>query len=206
MQNYQLTKKNDELHEKASETLANAFSDDPVYKWVLSESNDFQRSIRFLTSMIISMCNSKGEVDTLIENNTVIGVAAWLKPGTFTGLWDSLTSGSVMAPFEIGILGAERAMMLMDYNNTERRRHLGNEPAWYLWHVGILPEFKGKGLLRSLLAPKLKLTETLYLESSNEINFPIYEKLGFEKLKVHTRKDLPLLVPMVRKSEVVTKR
>lgn len=62
-------------------------------------------------------------------------------------------------------------------------RHHPKEPHWYLQMLGTEPEWQGKGIGSSLLAPILdrcdRTGERVYLEASKEKNIPFYARHGF---------------------------
>ena len=63
------------------------------------------------------------------------------------------------------------------------RNHL-QEPHYYLHAIGVKNSFRGKGAgTCSLLAHVLNMADNeqvpAYLENSNELNLPLYEKYGF---------------------------
>lgn len=57
-------------------------------------------------------------------------------------------------------------------------------PIYYLWFIGVDPEFKNKGigtrLLNQLIDESVTENRPIYLETSTLINLPWYLKFGFE--------------------------
>jgi len=61
------------------------------------------------------------------------------------------------------------------------------EPHWYLFALGTRPEARGKGLASSVIsAVTRRCDETnmpAYLENTNPLNTPLYERHGFKTRK-----------------------
>ena len=55
---------------------------------------------------------------------------------------------------------------------------------WYLWTVGVQPDSQGKGYASRLIRPMLSRIDKAglpcYLETLDERNVPVYERLGFK--------------------------
>jgi len=87
-----------------------------------------------------------------------------LGAATFRGLWPR---------------GGRVARGLLEIESRHPR-----EPHLYLAVVGVRPEQQGQGLGTALLQPGLAEADRLglpaYLESSNVLNVPLYERHGFE--------------------------
>jgi ribosomal protein S18 acetylase RimI-like enzyme len=58
------------------------------------------------------------------------------------------------------------------------------EPYWYIFIIAVSPEYQGKGYASILVKPKIESVnnknETIYLETQNAKNIPIYQKYGFQ--------------------------
>lgn len=56
----------------------------------------------------------------------------------------------------------------------------------HLWYIGVKKNVQGKGLgtnlMNKIISDYSKIGKPIYLETSMEMNFPFYEKLGFEKV------------------------
>jgi GNAT superfamily N-acetyltransferase len=61
-----------------------------------------------------------------------------------------------------------------------------SEPAWHLAFLATLPEHRGKGLARRLLDRQLARCDQdrlpVWLETTDPVNPPIYERFGFETI------------------------
>jgi GNAT superfamily N-acetyltransferase len=67
--------------------------------------------------------------------------------------------------------------------NAIEKKH-PHEPHYYLMGLGVEPDLQGRGLGTKLMAPILERCDRdgipAYLESSKEINVPLYERNGFK--------------------------
>ena len=171
--------------ERASEVLTEAFHDDPMWTTIFPDSTERARSLGWLWEALMGYCLVYGEVYTTAE---VRGAACWLSPGnTELNFWRSLRTG----------LGFMRAVM--KYEGDSRRRFLDavdymdkvhkslmKRPHWYLWALGVAPEYQGQGIGGTLIQPVLARSDAeglpCYLETQNEANVAFYQKRGFEVL------------------------
>jgi len=75
-------------------------------------------------------------------------------------------------------------MISFQYSAVRIQRGLVKDPFWYLRMVVVAQELRGKGYPSKLLRPQLEKAEesaeTFFMETHNERNIPIYEKLGFK--------------------------
>jgi GNAT superfamily N-acetyltransferase len=80
------------------------------------------------------------------------------------------------------LLGDGAARVLQTFDRFEAA-HPRSEPHYYLSLLGTHPDQRGRGLGMGLLAATLERIDTeaapAFLESSNPINTPRYERLGF---------------------------
>jgi ribosomal protein S18 acetylase RimI-like enzyme len=68
-----------------------------------------------------------------------------------------------------------------------------DDDSWYLVYLGTRPSGQGRGYARKLIEHVTKQADCsgklVYLESSNEVNPPIYRKFGFEMMRtVHLQR------------------
>lgn len=155
------------------DTLTAAFAEDPVLSWVFPRAATRPRDGRHFFSFLATRLLPGGESWT-----TDGGAALWAAPGR----WRE-------TPGELLRLGAATARgawphwvrVLRGLGAVEARHP--REPHLYLAAIGVLPGRQGEGLGSALLAPGLARCDELglpaYLESSNPLNVPLYERHGF---------------------------
>jgi ribosomal protein S18 acetylase RimI-like enzyme len=81
------------------------------------------------------------------------------------------------------------------------------DPHWYLAMIGVDPSLQGRGIGAQLMQPVLDEADRdgllAYLESSNPLNVPWYEKFGFHVTgELPLAKDGPVLHLMTREPQV----
>ncbi len=68
----------------------------------------------------------------------------------------------------------------------DRLHHQVKFPHWYVFVVGVSPEFQGRGVGRQLMNPVLELADSdqcaIYLETQKQKNTGFYSRFGFELL------------------------
>lgn len=167
-------------------TLARAFRDDPIMRWILP--HDGSRTDR-LTTMFdlvarhVHQPNGGAEIASRhAEPARVDAAALWDPPGAWrVGLLAHLRQ----APRLLQAFGARVPAALRALSRIER--HHPPEPHWYLAVIGTDPPAQGRGLGGALLRSRLSRCDDAglpaYLESSNPSNIPFYEKHGFRVIK-----------------------
>ena len=99
-----------------------------------------------------------------------------------------------------------RLMAIGDSVDKVHHKLMGDRPHWYLAIVGVDPDRQGQGLGTKILRPVLEQADReqreAYLECSNPVNIPFYEKLGFEIRETRPcsdwNKESPVLYYMIR--------
>ena len=123
------------------------------------------------------------------ENDNVMGCALLAKPG-------QTPNSSPLALLRVVETILDRAGIdsfkrFIELAELVERNH-PREPHYYLHAIGVKDSFRGKGVGSSLLAHVLDMADNeqvpAYLENSNELNLPLYQKYGF---KVIEKKNTP---------------
>ena len=169
---------------KASDVLANAFQDDPFYRFVIPDDNRRERKLRWLMGKVVDYSILYGKAYT---TPGVEGVICWLPPGgTELRMGRIIRVGLHAIIPRFGFAGYRRFDDNMAYSGKIHKSSV-REPHWYLWAIGVDPQCQGKGTGGKLLHPVLDLagrTKTpCYLETHNQRNIPFYEKFGFRIVK-----------------------
>jgi ribosomal protein S18 acetylase RimI-like enzyme len=167
------------------EVLARAFSDDPVWSWIMPPelpSRD-RRLARFFTVPL----HHAHRIDAVWTTYDAAGAAVWLPPGEWkirgmAGLRMAVPS----------VLALRRQMRVAVPIMATVERHHPTEPHWYLEVLGTDPDRQGRGVGSAVLGPVLARCDEdgvgAYLESSKEANIAFYNRHGFE---VTEQLDLP---------------
>ena len=159
-----------------SSILAEAFSDDPVMTWMFGGSGPIQRLFDELTRDVY-LAHGFGH----ISDNAA--AALWLPPGGKVRLPfmnELRLAASVLRNGGVSALKRAKATAQVVQSNHPQ------EPHYYLFAVGVLPAYQGKGfggrIIRAGLARADRDGASAYLENSKPRNTPLYERLGFQPI------------------------
>jgi ribosomal protein S18 acetylase RimI-like enzyme len=151
-----------------------AFAEDPIITWIFPNAHEITRLFLHLARHVYlprGICCLAGEA----------GGTMWLPPGQSSELpLPAMLSLAVPALFRIGPAPVLRALRV----SGTMAAHHPKAPHYYLFAVGVLPEARGRGLARQMLASTLaqcdKAGLPAYLENSNARNTSLYQSLGFQ--------------------------
>ena len=175
-------------------TLAAAFYDDPVFRWLDPEPSARVASTRNFFEAVTPLFVSRG-----VSRMTGFGAGAalWLPPGEELVAEDDLESFGAELAAGAGD-SAERLLTCMEILGE----HHPTDPHWYLGFLGVVPSRQGQGLggtmLQATLAGCDELGEPAYLEATSEANRRLYERHGFRVTRELPLPDGPSLYAMWR--------
>jgi GNAT superfamily N-acetyltransferase len=171
--------------------LAEAFQDDPIFRWLMpDDAGRQQRLRRFFTIELGQLVIPRGHAWTSPE---LTGAALSLPPGA----WKAPTQIAARQGrcFGIHLPKAAGIAALME------RRHI-REPHHYFPYIGVAPHAQGQGLGSMLMGPTLDRCDEeglpAYLEATSDRNIALYERLGFRPCAELRFAGSPPLLPMVR--------
>jgi len=160
---------------------AQAFYEDPVMEWFLpDESQRMRRGERMFESIFLKrVCLPHDETYT---TESIVGGALWMPPGKWKlRLLDNLR----LLPHMAAAWGRNlpRALRSLSYLDSKHP----HAPHYYLFILGVEPEWQGKGIGTSLMQPILERCEAermpAYLEATTPRNRELYRRNGFEVVK-----------------------
>lgn len=160
----------------AGRTLAAAFQDDPVFRWLAPDAWDRRTHLPHWFEIVVEAIAAHGASDGI---GNADGVALWVPPGTEPLSEEQAEHlGDATAP--LGTVTPERSTLLteaMDANHP-------HEPHHYLWFLAVAPRDQGRGAGSALLTSSLdeldRRGEDAYLEATSSQNRRLYERHGFE--------------------------
>lgn len=172
---------------RASATLARAFQDDPLMRFLLPAAPRRAETLPWFLGTTVRYCLRYGEVHTVPG---LEAVACWLTPGnTHVTNARVFRTGGTSTPLKLGLGSFRRLLAWQGYVAKEHARH-APEPHLYLYVLGVDPLSRGRGLGRGLLTPTLARADTeglsCYLETQNAANVRVYEAVGFRVMSVGT--------------------
>ena len=154
-----------------SNLLAEAFFDDPVFRWCFSDKSRRREILPRWFELVVSANLGHGEIYT---NDGVIAGAVWLPPNTHDDEQLTTALGEVSGEFVGNLFDAFELM-------AEQHPH---EPHHYLFLLATSPEWQGCGAGSAVLRPVLDMCDRdampAYLEASTERNKALYLRHGFE--------------------------
>jgi GNAT superfamily N-acetyltransferase len=176
--------------------LADAFGDDPVFRWFSGQDDCEQRMRPFWRAVVRE---SVRPADHLCF--------AW-RDGDGSAVWRGVNRWKVAFPEVVrstpGMVAALRLRVpvALRYLSTMEKAH-PTEPHYYLEFIGTRRARQGQGGGTKLLAPMLARCDDegvgAYLESSNPRNVPFYARHGFvERDRIIGAPGAPPVTPMWR--------
>lgn len=176
----------------AAKVLAAAFADYPWTRWVLP-ADGYQERLEEIQRLYLDHASENGLV---LVDDRVRAVVAFLPP-------------NVPAPSEalqqrVAELHGSRLEALMSLDLPQ-----SPEGNWTLETVGVDPAHQGFGLGTAVLSHGLALIDAhhvaISLETSDERNVRLYERLGFKTNEVTTIPDGPMIYSMARPAQSIQK-
>lgn len=170
--------------DQASEILANAFNDDPMFRYLSSEAEQARTNfLKWNCKTALRYCQPHNHIYTTASN--LKGVAAWIPPGNSSFNILRLLPMLLALPFKLDWSKLGRVMSLLSTMEEHHKQDMP-QPHWYLAMLGVAPAYQGQRIGSSLLQPILKQAEReglpCYLETSTQQAVRFYQKQGFEVL------------------------
>jgi GNAT superfamily N-acetyltransferase len=164
------------------EILTGAFREDPLWGWVFPGGDGLAEWWRFLVSSAL-------RYPWVWVADDYAAASVWIPPGG-----TELTPAEEAQVEELAVeLAGPRASDLMVLLDRFEEGHPTERPHYYLSLLGTRPDRRGEGIGMALLEENLKVIDGegahAYLESSNPVNIPRYEKRGFVPIGGFDRPD-----------------
>jgi len=176
-------------------TLASAFFDDRIYRWLVPDDDERRRSAAIFYARFVDACWPHGAV---YAAGAGAGAALWIPPGKQLVTADQAGSfiRDLLASVEDGAAARmTQLFQMLDVNHP-------TEACWYLAFMGVDPLAQGRGLGSRLLAAVLTAADRdrvpAYLEASCPENRRLYERHGFQTVRELTVADSPTMYAMWR--------
>jgi GNAT superfamily N-acetyltransferase len=160
----------------AVETLARAFYADPVWSWAFPNQERRLEQHRAVWALVAEA--ALGYESAWLTGDCA-AVALWIPPGKP----ELRPEDEERLEGMLGELLGDGAARVLETFERFEAAHPAGEPHYYLSLLGTNPDHRGRGLGMGLLAATLKQIDVegapAFLESSNPVNTPRYERLGF---------------------------
>jgi GNAT superfamily N-acetyltransferase len=177
---------------KAIATIALAFASDPMMRWTFSDpAFYFQIAQKFIRAF-----GGKAFTHNCADQTgDCAAVALWMPPNVEP---DHKTMGKIFEALERSPELEKAGEGVFEQMN----KYHPKEPHWYLPLIGTDPVHQHKGYGSALMAYAVRRCDRdrmpAYLESSNPVNVPLYERFGFEVIGKIQSGSSPVLTPMYR--------
>jgi GNAT superfamily N-acetyltransferase len=158
--------------------LGSAFSEDPMFKWILGPATPIEQRMRILFDGVLRQALRKDDHLVFVTPDGS-GAAVW------RGVDGWKASPGEMLRFLPSMARACRGRLprFLKAVKVIEDAH-PSEPHYYLEVLGTRRDRQGKGLGSAVLAPMLERCDReglpAYLESSNPANVPFYLRHGFQ--------------------------
>ena len=166
---------------------ANAFVDDPVFTYIISDDREFRlRSLTWLMSKAIAYFTQHNHIYT---THNLEGIAAWLPPGQSVSdplelLKTAWNLQLYALPTKVHWSRWGRCLTVLSAIEQAHQQDMENCPHWYLGIMVVDPSSQGRGVGGRLLQPILQRASSesvvCYLVTFTEQAVRFYQKHGFE--------------------------
>lgn len=164
--------------DRAVETLAAAFDDDPLFRWLLPDAVTRRAWISWFHRVSFDHCHAAG-VNLTVDGGPSHGAILTTRPGA---------AGPTVADWLRALAAPPRALPTWRLATTGLRIQGAldavhpRDPVVYVHVLGVHPSQKGRGLggvlLREALALATQHRVPLFLETSNPVNLGFYQRFG----------------------------
>jgi GNAT superfamily N-acetyltransferase len=184
---------------KLADSLASAFSDDPLFRWVAGgvQNTVLEPKARIIFDTFLKLDLERSE-HLVFTDDDGVGVAIWKAPNK----WKMPTGAMFRSlPAMLRAFGTKAPRMIGAFNAIEKVHP--KEEHYYLEVLGTRQDVQSKGVGSAVILSMLDRCDTegmpAYLESSNVRNVPFYFRHGFEKTgEIVVGKGAPTVTAMWR--------
>ncbi len=175
-------------------TLESAFFDDPVMSWFFEGEKKRRQALAALMPFLLRVGMSRGHVYTVQSRRAA---TIWSPPDV--PFFDERSQGEMaeLMRAQMGVGADEKLAALQKLEQVHPR-----DSHFYLLSIGTHADHQGRGLGAQVLEPVLSTCDAeqlpAYLESSNPLNIPFYERHGFGVVSEIPVPEGPTFYPMWR--------
>ncbi|MBC7813097.1 MAG: GNAT family N-acetyltransferase [Burkholderiales bacterium] len=161
---------------RMSLSLARAFDDDPVWRWLIPADGYADRMMSFGQGLLRHIALG---YEATYTTDDCVSTAMWAPPGHWEA---SAEQAAALVPAFNTCFGANLEKFQEGFGLVGTKHP--HEPHWYLIGIGTHPDWQGQGLASSVMKPILERCDTegvpAYLEATKERNVRFYQHHGFE--------------------------
>ena len=178
-------------YDRSIASLVAAFIADPFIRWMFPDPKQY---LDYFPRVLKYFAGEAFEHSSAYRSNDFAGAALWLPPGIDP---DEEALGAVMQEGVTTELLEEVFAVLEQVGRCHPE-----ETHWYLPAIGVDPLRQGKGYGSALLARSLETCDhehvAAYLEATNPVSIPLYQRFGFEAIGQIQAGSSPAITPMFR--------
>ena len=164
-------------HAALTESLVDAFFDDPVTVWSSPHAASRRKMLR---KFFAAYLKAKQKYDLVWADDDLTGAALWLPPGKWK---NTLSEDMALLPSMLYPRLLARAPLVGYGLYRTEQLHPAHPDHFYLATIGVSPAGQGKGIGSALLKPVLDICDRdgvpAYLEASKFENVDYYARFGF---------------------------
>jgi ribosomal protein S18 acetylase RimI-like enzyme len=208
----------DDVHAAAA-ILARAFDTDPISRKLLPRVEHRERWARWRGAWLVRSALPFGSSYGVDEGDDLIGVALWYPPGVTAPVLASNVLAAVrevrpavsaavrMAPrAALTTMRTPNALVRFVRQRSRAVDAASVRPTWHLAYLAVDPAHRGRGAARRLLDHVLERCDedgvAAWLETTDPVNVPLYERFGFATVgSVPASRRLPPLWVMRREPQ-----
>jgi ribosomal protein S18 acetylase RimI-like enzyme len=176
---------------RCTATVVAAFVNDPLMRWMFPDAEQY---LAFFPQVIRHYGGTAFDLGSAFRTDDFSGAACWLAPGEAV---DEEALGGVLE----SAIEPDRLGVVFEFMEQVGTAH-PEVDHWHLPGIGVDPCRQGAGIGSLLLAHTLAEVDrdgvVAYLESSNPLNVPLYQRFGFEVIAEIQAGDSPPIWPMLR--------
>ncbi len=162
--------------DQVANILADAFSDDPCMNWVIPHVALYPGFYRMLAHRLFLPSGM------VFLDSEARAAAMWLPPGA--SMQFPMSAGQLWLVLRLVMHAGTGVLPRLQQSQEVMMRRHPREPHYYLHAIGVRSGSQGRGLGSALLKHVTRRCDEeampAYLESSSEINIPLYLRHGFE--------------------------
>ena len=185
LENSELLRLSNRHINEASKVFTEAFTDYPLFKHLIEEPTARPRVYPLIFKLMVKHTVKFGWAYGTSEN--MEGIALWLpSERSDISLWSNLTNGGIELLIKAGLRIAYRSMIFTEFASKLHHKVI-NEPHIYLFQIGVKKQYRGKGNASKLMKPILAYADSeeksIFLETHDETNLPVYQHYHFETIR-----------------------
>lgn len=179
---------------RASEVLAQGFAEEPGNVALFPDPQDRRSVLEAGGRQLLERAIRTATAHGAFVDGDLGGIALWDPPGRRTGPTEVARGVARLAPaVPVIARGAPHLRRVvgrhlgeaigMTRQRASAVRRASHGASWHLAYLATAPEYRGRGLARQLLDRQLARCDAdglaVWLETTDPVNPPIYERFGF---------------------------